>query len=78
MTGRIRASELNQGVDSTKTEDMKGSSSFAGDRWNIRVIQAKGEIGLAEVKTCAWAKLNDKAWQVWKNAKGSSCLPYTG
>ena len=31
-----------------------------------------GEIGLAELKLFAWAKLNDKAWQVWKNAKGSS------
>ena len=37
-----------------------------------------GEIGLAEVKLRAWAKLNDKEWQVWKNAKGRSCLPYTG
>ena len=23
-------------------------------------------------------KTKYKAWQVWKNAKGSSCLPYTG
>ena len=78
MTDGIRAGELNQGTDSMKTEDLKGSSSFAGDRWNIRVIQVNGETGLAEVKLIAWAKLNDKAWQAWKNAKGSSCLPYTG
>lgn len=39
---------------------------------------ANGETGLARVKLSAWAKLNDKAWQVWKNVKGSSCLPYTG
>ena len=78
MAGGIRAGELNQGVDSTKTEDLKGSSSFVGDKWNIRVTQLNGEIGLAEVKLIAWAKLNDKAWQVWKNAKGSSFLPYTG
>ena len=37
-----------------------------------------GETGLAGVKLSAWAKLNDKAWKVWKNAKGSYCLPYTG
>ena len=78
MTGGIRAGELNQGADSTKTKDLKGSSRFTSDRWNIRVIQVNGEIGLAEVKLSAWGKLNDKAWQVWKNAKGSSCLPYIG
>ena len=78
MTGGIGVDELNQGVDSTKTEDLKGSSSFASDWWNIRVIQVNGEMGLVEVKLSAWAKLNDKVWKVWKNAKGSSCLPYTG
>ena len=36
------------------------------------------ETGLAEVKLSAWAKLNGKAWKVWKNAKGIACLPYTG
>ena len=35
------------------------------------------ETGLAEVKLSAWAKLNDKTWQVWKNVKVSSCLSYT-
>ena len=37
-----------------------------------------GETSLVEVKRSAWTKLNDKAWQAWKNAKESSCLPYTG
>ena len=78
MTSGIRAGELNQGAYSTKTEDLAGSSSFVGNRWNIKVIQVHGETGLAEVKLSAWAKLNNKAWQVWKNVKGSSCLPYTG
>jgi len=64
MTGGIRASELNQGANSMKTKDLAGSSSFSGDKWNIRVIEVNGEIGLAEVKLCAWAKLNDKAWKV--------------
>ena len=50
MTVGIRAGELNQGVDFTRTEDLAGSSSFAGDRRNIRVIQVNGEAGLAEVK----------------------------
>lgn len=27
---------------------------------------------LVGVKHCAWAKLNDKTWQVGKNAKGGS------
>lgn len=78
MAGGIRAGELNQGVDSTKAEDLKGSSSFVGDKWNIRMIQVNGETGLAEVKLSVWTKLNGKSWQVWKNAKGSFCLPYTG
>ena len=56
-----------------KTEDLAGSSSFAGDGWKIRVIQVNGETGLAEVKHRAWTKLNGKTWQVWKNVKGSSC-----
>ena len=60
-----------------KTEDMKWSSSFACDRWNIKVIQVNGETSLAKEKLRAWTKLNNKAWQVWKNAKGSSFLPYT-
>ena len=38
-----------------------------------RELGEAGETGLAGVKLSAWAKLNDKAWQVWKNAKGSSC-----
>ena len=50
MTGGIRVGELNQRADSTKTEDLVESSSFVGDRWNIRVIQVNGETGLAEVK----------------------------
>ena len=50
MTVGIKAGELNQGADSTKTEDLVGSSSFAGDRWNIRVIQVNGETSLAEEK----------------------------
>jgi len=78
MTGGIRAGELNRGVDSMKAEDLKGSSSFAGNTWNIRVIKVNGEIGLAKVKLSAWTTLNDKAWQVWKNVKGSSYLPYIG
>jgi len=61
-----------------KTKDLKESSSFVGDKWNIKVIQVNGETGLAEEKLSAWTKLNDKAWRIWKNAKGSSCLPYTG
>ena len=55
---------------------MIASSSFAGNRWNIKVIQVNGETGLAEVKLSAWTKLNDKAWQVWEKVKGCSCLPY--
>jgi len=52
-------------------------------KWNKGWFMVAGNLvklvnGLAEVKLSAWAKLNDKAWQVWKNAKGSSCLPYTG
>ena len=70
--------ELNQGSDSTKTKDLVGSSSFTGDMWNIMVIRVNGETGLVEVKISAWAKMNDKAWHVWMNAKGSSCLPCTG
>ena len=42
------------------------------------MIQVNGETGLAEEKLSAWAKLNDKTWQVWKNSKGSSYLRYTG
>ena len=78
MTVGIRAGELNQGADSTKIEDLTGSSSFVGIRWNIRVIQVNGETGLAEVKLSAWTKLNGKICLVWKNVKGSSCLPYRG
>ena len=55
-------------------------------RWNKGWFMVAGnlvklvndETGLAEVNLSAWTKLNDKTWQVWKNAKGSSCLPYTG
>lgn len=36
-----------------------------------------GETCLQKVKLNAWAKLKSKTWQVWKNAKGSSCLRYT-
>ena len=52
----------------------KGRFMVAGNL--VKLVN--GETGLAGVKLSAWAKLNNKAWQVWKNAKGSSCLPYTG
>ena len=52
----------------------QGLVRFAGNL--VKLVN--GEISLAGLKLSAWAKLNDKAWQVWKNAKGSSCLPYIG
>ena len=60
----IRGGELNQRTDSTNTKDLAGSSCFVSDRGNIRVIQVNGETCLAKEKFCAWAKLNDKTWQV--------------
>ena len=51
----------------------KGQFMVAGNL--VKLVN--GETGLIEVKLSAWTKLNIKAWLVWKNAKGSSCLPYT-